>query len=671
MRIPTGKLVEQVDERRTRIQSKLGSLEEAVQRNTKDMPTRKRSCRRMVKRKDCSKDETPIAPIGSSAVGTRKSLRKSSVNKIPKSPPTASTEKKSRKHNEASTITPAAKPPREEAPIAPIGSSAVVTRKSLRKSFVDKISPPPPVVPTEKVSRKPNKASTSPILVRPAAKPSTGETSRAPIGSSAVYTRKSIRKSSVDKIPTPPPIVPTQKVSRKSNGASSSPILVTPEAKTKGVLKRMRRERLSEASPSKKQGSNTPPLESPEKSQKAPKKANPNPAISKRKSHRSQSLEVENLENITIGDDDLVVGKEEPKEFNSRGQPIGEASVSLSSFLGPLVREFVPVTICDWRKVAKELKDILWNYVTVYLWRASKSRLVAKLQEAPNEEVRLTLRPKNIKSEDEWKTFVREKTSSEFWAKTEKIRERQKNQVLHTCSRKGYARLIDELTNDSASKEVPSRVDVWTKAHKKKNGEPVNSDAVKTFEFVEEHRKDTTVSSSTTNVNEDILSKVLGPEKSSCVRAYGRRVAQTKLIIGLMKDGRMTNEKMIHMEHMIQLEDRYKELKERMSHMDQLIHSLMKNQTVEQSNNHVPADTSKKVNTHGDRCKILDWCGSGETIADGHFVSSDPKDLVHQIPLGPNAMKVGIDVVRQPGAFLWRPTPAITCIEEAIANTIA
>ncbi|KAM6559822.1 hypothetical protein CsatA_029061 [Cannabis sativa] len=138
-----------------------------------------------------------------------------------------------------------------------------------------------------------------------------------------------------------------------------------------------------------------------------------------------------------------------------------------------------------------------------------------------------------------------------------------------------------------------------------------------------------------------------------------------------MKDGRVTNEKMIHMEYIIQLEDRYKELKERMSHMDQLIHSLMKNQTVEQSNNHVPADKSEKVNTHGDRCKILDWCGSSETIADGHFISSDPKDLVHQIPLGPNAMKVGIDVVRQPGAFLWRPIPAITCIEEAIGNTIA
>ena len=37
--------------------------------------------------------------------------------------------------------------------------------------------------------------------------------------------------------------------------------------------------------------------------------------------------------------------------FNSLGQPVGEGSVSLSSYLGPLVREIVPYTIADWRKV--------------------------------------------------------------------------------------------------------------------------------------------------------------------------------------------------------------------------------------------------------------------------------------------------------------------------------
>ena len=64
---------------------------------------------------------------------------------------------------------------------------------------------------------------------------------------------------------------------------------------------------------------------------------------------------------------------------------------------------------------------------------------------------------------------------------------------------------------------------------------------------------------------------------------------------------------------------------------------------------------SVKNHTFGSKCRILDWIGSGEIIAEGYFVSSDPKDEVHHVPLGPSAMKVGIDLVRKNDAFLWRP----------------
>ena len=80
---------------------------------------------------------------------------------------------------------------------------------------------------------------------------------------------------------------------------------------------------------------------------------------------------------------------------------------------------------------------------------------------------------------------------------------------------------------------------------------------------------------------------------------------------------------------------------------------------------------SVSVNTQGDKCKIFDWYGSGEIVAEGHFISCDPKDLVHYVPLGPNAMKVGIDFARKPNEFLWRPTSEITYIEEAIGSIIA
>ena len=48
------------------------------------------------------------------------------------------------------------------------------------------------------------------------------------------------------------------------------------------------------------------------------------------------------------------------------------------------------------------------------LWRASKSRLVKKIVEAPNDAERLKLRPDNIKTEVDWKAFVREKLSADF-----------------------------------------------------------------------------------------------------------------------------------------------------------------------------------------------------------------------------------------------------------------
>ena len=54
-------------------------------------------------------------------------------------------------------------------------------------------------------------------------------------------------------------------------------------------------------------------------------------------------------------------------KFNSKGQPIGATSISLSSFLGALVREIVPVTIKDCRKIPLGMKEVLWKSIQVYI----------------------------------------------------------------------------------------------------------------------------------------------------------------------------------------------------------------------------------------------------------------------------------------------------------------
>lgn len=51
--------------------------------------------------------------------------------------------------------------------------------------------------------------------------------------------------------------------------------------------------------------------------------------------------------------------------FNEYGQPIGDTSVGLASFLGPLVREVVPVNLEEWKKLPTRLKVVLWKSIQV------------------------------------------------------------------------------------------------------------------------------------------------------------------------------------------------------------------------------------------------------------------------------------------------------------------
>lgn len=61
----------------------------------------------------------------------------------------------------------------------------------------------------------------------------------------------------------------------------------------------------------------------------------------------------------------------------------------------------------------------------------------------------------------------------------------------------------------------------------------------------------------------------------------------------------------------------------------------------------------------------MDCNGCDEIVAEGRVLSSDSNELVYQIPLGPNAMKILIEFPRITDAYLWRTAATMTRVGEA------
>ncbi|XP_013631991.1 PREDICTED: uncharacterized protein LOC106337430 [Brassica oleracea var. oleracea] len=71
-----------------------------------------------------------------------------------------------------------------------------------------------------------------------------------------------------------------------------------------------------------------------------------------------------------------------------------------------------------------------------------------------------------------------------------------------------------------------------------------------------------------------------------------------------------------------------------------------------------------------DKILIIDWT-SDDVIAEGGLFSTDPKQLVNNIPLGPNAAIVKVEKVLKKNAYLWRPSPEMSTIADALHQSIA
>lgn len=73
-----------------------------------------------------------------------------------------------------------------------------------------------------------------------------------------------------------------------------------------------------------------------------------------------------------------------------------------------------------------------------------------------------------------------------------------------------------------------------------------------------------------------------------------------------------------------------------------------------------------------EKVQIFDyWKIEDELIAEGVLLTTEPTEMVNQIPLGPNAAVLRVELVFKPDAFIWRPTPEMIKMGDALHGTIA
>lgn len=125
-------------------------------------------------------------------------------------------------------------------------------------------------------------------------------------------------------------------------------------------------------------------------------------------------------------------------------------------------------------------------------------------------------------------------------------------------------RLREDMKKESADPSSVSRTKVWIRSHTKKNSEPVNTEVSETIEKVKSAEINSP-SSSTTNVREDALSKILGPDKPGRLRGMGIGMNISKLVFFQAKE-----------KHVAQMQDQQIQLKDRIIQLENKLDIIMK-----------------------------------------------------------------------------------------------
>ncbi|KAM1734715.1 hypothetical protein ACFX11_020150 [Malus domestica] len=227
--------------------------------------------------------------------------------------------------------------------------------------------------------------------------------------------------------------------------------------------------------------------------------------------------------------------------YNSKGQPCGLAGAKLASFIGVMARTTVPITIPTWKEVGSSYKKKIWDMVqkafivhsnsradvlksAAKTWRTFKSSLTCEYILKFKDQPEVLKKPPEIYDfirQPVWDEFVRSRlTEKHMKIHEEQSRRRAKHKYPHRLSRKGYARLEEQIKSAYGITADIDRSVLWKLGRVDKKGNYTN-EMVK--DEVTKAVEDGTLRTSGSN---DILTIALEtPEYSGRVRGVGTGIS--------------------------------------------------------------------------------------------------------------------------------------------------
>ncbi|GAU42940.1 hypothetical protein TSUD_135320 [Trifolium subterraneum] len=191
------------------------------------------------------------------------------------------------------------------------------------------------------------------------------------------------------------------------------------------------------------------------------------------------------------------------------GQPVGLNSASFVSYIGVISRLLVPLDTKNWRqtknKVLAGYKENVWEAIQkAYVVGDECRRYVLREAGKLHRRFRTDVRKKYLKdsdgnykehpprdlhpqiTQDHWDSFVARCKTDEFQKLSKENRERALDpEYLYRGSRKGYARIEDEMIKEGRGDEPPL-LRVWKAAHGDKNGVIDNENVQRILDKCEE-----------------------------------------------------------------------------------------------------------------------------------------------------------------------------------------